>query len=362
MRKLGISVFPQHVALEESLEYIETAAKYGFSRIFTCLISANDEAEFAKLETICKRAKELGFDVIADVDPTVFESLNITYKELDRFKELGLAGLRLDLGFSGSEEAAMSFDDTDLKIELNISNGTRYVENILSYQANVGNIIGCHNFYPRKYTGLSREHFLRTSKQFKDLNLRTAAFVSSNSGEFGPWFVVDGGLPTMEEHRGVDITVQAKDLWNTGLIDDVIVGNMFASEDELRALSELNRNELQLAVEFLDGATDVEKEIVLTQKHFNRGDASEYVLRSTMTRVNFKQFDFPAHDTNTISKGDVTIDNDGYERYKGEMQVALQEMEKSGNTNIVARIVPEERYLLDTILPWQHFRLVEKKK
>ncbi|MBC8830987.1 DUF871 family protein, partial [Escherichia coli] len=80
-----------------------------------------------KLETICKRAKELGFDVIADVDPTVFESLNITYKELDRFKELGLAGLRLDLGFSGSEEAAMSFDDTDLKIELNISNGTRYV-------------------------------------------------------------------------------------------------------------------------------------------------------------------------------------------------------------------------------------------
>ncbi|HDU1194278.1 TPA: DUF871 family protein, partial [Listeria monocytogenes] len=38
MRKLGISVFPQHVALEESLEYIETAAKYGFSRIFTCLI------------------------------------------------------------------------------------------------------------------------------------------------------------------------------------------------------------------------------------------------------------------------------------------------------------------------------------
>ncbi|MEG7763301.1 MupG family TIM beta-alpha barrel fold protein, partial [Listeria monocytogenes] len=81
------------------------------------------------------------------------ESLNITYKELDRFKELGLAGLRLDLGFSGSEEAAMSFDDTDLKIELNISNGTRYVENILSYQANVGNIIGCHNFYPRKYTG-----------------------------------------------------------------------------------------------------------------------------------------------------------------------------------------------------------------
>ncbi|EMG26985.1 hypothetical protein X560_2432 [Listeria fleischmannii 1991] len=360
MRKLGISVFPQHVALEESLKYIETAAKYGFSRIFTCLISANDKEEFAKLETICKRANELGYEVIADVDPTVFESLNITYQELDRFKEIGLSGLRLDLGFSGAEEAAMSFDDNDLKIELNISNGTRYVENILSYKANVENIIGCHNFYPRRYTALSREHFLRTSKQFKDLNLRTAAFVSSNSGEYGPWFVVDGGLPTIEEHRGVDISVQAKDLWNTGLIDDVIIGNMFASEEELKALGNLNRNELQIAVEFLPGTTDVEKEIVLTQKHFNRGDVSAYVIRSTMTRVNFKQHDFPPHDTEKLALGDVTIDNNGYERYKGEMQIALQEMENSGNTNIVARVVPEERYLLQNILPWQHFRLVEK--
>ncbi|WP_239256568.1 DUF871 domain-containing protein [Listeria ilorinensis] len=360
MRKLGISVFPQHVSLEESMNYIETAAKYGFSRIFTCLISANDKEEFAKLEKICKRANELGFEVIADVDPTVFESLNITYQELDRFKEIGLSGLRLDLGFSGSEEAAMSFDDNDLMIELNISNGTKYVDNILSYQANVANIIGCHNFYPRRYTALSREHFLKTSKQFKDMNLRTAAFVSSNSGEYGPWFVVDGGLPTLEEHRGQDIVVQAKDLWNTGLIDDVIVGNMFASEEELKALGELNRNELTLRVEFLPDATDVEKELVLTQKHFNRGDVSAYVIRSTMTRVHFKQFDFPAHDTEQIELGDVTVDNNGYERYKGEMQVALQTMDNSGNTNIVARIIPEERYLLEQIRPWQHFRLIEK--
>ncbi|MEN2666460.1 DUF871 domain-containing protein [Listeria aquatica] len=362
MRKLGISVFPQHVPLEDSLNYVEMAAKYGFSRIFTCLISANDKEEFAKLEKICKRANELGFEVIADVDPTVFESLNITYKELDRFKEIGLAGLRLDLGFSGSEEAEMSFDDNDLMIELNISNGTSYVNNILSYEANRANIIGCHNFYPRRYTALSREQFLRTSKQFKELNLRTAAFVSSNEGEYGPWFVVDGGLPTLEEHRGMDIAVQAKDLWNTGLIDDVIVGNMFASEAELKALSELNRNELELSVEFMDEATATEKELVLTQKHFNRGDVSAYVIRSTMTRVNYKQYDFAPHDTVSLELGDVTVDNNGYERYKGEMQIALQAMENSGNTNVVARVVPEERYLLETIQPWQHFRLIEKNK
>ncbi|WP_163652551.1 DUF871 domain-containing protein [Listeria sp. PSOL-1] len=361
MKKLGISVFPQHVPLEESISYIEMAAKYGFSRIFTCLISANDQEEFTKLKIICKRAKELGYEIIADVDPTVFASLNITYQELGYFKKIGLSGLRLDLGFSGAEEAAMSFDEHDLKIELNISNGTKYVENILSYQANVQNIIGCHNFYPRKYTGLSREHLLRTSRQFKKKNLRTAAFVSSNYGKYGPWFVVDGGLPTLEEHRGKDIAIQAKDLFNTGLIDDILVGNMFASEEELKALSQLNRNELELCVEFLSDTTAIEKEVVLTQKHFNRGDVSEYMLRSTMTRVNYKDHHFTAHDTKQIECGDVTIDNNGYERYKGELQVALKAMENSGNTNIVARVIPKERYLLEMVKPWQHFRFVEKE-
>lgn len=63
------------------------------------------------------------------------------------------------MGFSGQEEAFMSLDTSNLKIELNMSNGTKYADNILSYQPNKENIIGCHNFYPRRYTGLSRQHF-----------------------------------------------------------------------------------------------------------------------------------------------------------------------------------------------------------
>lgn len=40
-----------------------------------------------------------------------------------------------------------------------------------------------------------------------------------------------------------------KDLWNTGLIDDLIIGNMFASEQELQALGQLNRHKLELQVQ-----------------------------------------------------------------------------------------------------------------
>ncbi|MBY6988553.1 DUF871 family protein, partial [Clostridium botulinum] len=42
MKKLGISVYPSNSDSEEIKEYIELAAKYGFKRIFTCLISSEE--------------------------------------------------------------------------------------------------------------------------------------------------------------------------------------------------------------------------------------------------------------------------------------------------------------------------------
>ncbi|MGE8203899.1 DUF871 domain-containing protein [Heyndrickxia sp. NPDC080065] len=359
MRKLGIAIYPQYGTEKEQIHYIEKASSYGFSRIFTCLMSAENEKDVRKLQDLVKRANQLGFEVIADVSPTVFHDKNLSYKDLSYFKELGLSGLRLDLGFSGLEESVMSFNEHGLSIELNMSQGTKYLEQILSYVPNKHQIIGCHNFYPRRYTGLSREHFLKCSKQYREHGIRTAAMISSKDAAFGPWPVQEG-LPTLEEHRYLPIDIQAKDMFQTDLIDDVIIGNAFASEEELKRLPSINRYQLELKVEFKKAATKTEKEIVLAGQHVNRGDVSTYVIRSTDSRVTYKHEEFPPHDTSLITRGSVTIDNSGYDRYKGEMHIALQDMENSGKTNIVARIDKDEQYLLDHIQPWQKFRLVEK--
>ncbi|MBS4210423.1 DUF871 domain-containing protein [Bacillus sp. FJAT-50079] len=358
MRRLGIAVYPQYGTEKDQIDYIEKASTYGFTRIFTCLMSA-DENDVGKLRGIVKRANQLGFEVIADISPTVFEEKQLSYKDLAYFKELGLSGLRLDLGFTGLEESVMSLNEYGLSIELNMSQGTKYLEQILSYQPNKYQIIGCHNFYPRRYTGLSREHFIKCSQQYKEHGIRTAAMISSNFALYGPWPVHEG-LPTLEEHRGIPIDLQAKDLFQTDLIDDVIIGNAFASVEELKLLSAINRYQLELKVEFNETATNTEREIVLASQHVNRGDVSAYVIRSTESRVQYVNEDFPAHNTQSISRGNVTIDNSGYERYKGEMQIAILDMENSGNTNIVATVNPEEQFLLDRIRPWQKFKLVEK--
>ena len=363
MKRLGISVYPNHTSIEENIKYIELAAKYGFKRIFTCLLSAADKevgeivAEFKEMVDV---ANKNGIEVIADLDPTVFKKLNASITDLSVFKNMGLSGIRLDMGFSGNEESIMSFNKHGLKIELNVSNGTKYVDNILSYEANLENIYGCHNFYPHVYTGLSYEHFIKCSKQFKELGIRTAAFVNSPTAKYGPWPVSEG-LCTLEEHRELPITVQAKHLFATGLIDDVIIANSFASEEELKALSELNKEMLEFTVELNDEIRDIEKTIVLDEFHFNRGDNSEYMARSTQSRVKYKGTAFPAYNTPDIKRGDILIDSDIYSRYAGELQVALKDMKNHGKTNVVGHIVEEEVFLLDYIKPWSKFGFKAKK-
>lgn len=361
MRQLGISIYPQYGSEKDQIEYLELARSNGFTRLFTCLMSAGDDKDVDSLKKILNKAQSLGYETIADVSPSVFQDLHLSYKDLGYFKELGLDGLRLDLGFSGLEESIMSVNEYGLKIELNMSQGTKYLEQILSYSPNKHALIGCHNFYPRKYTGLSREHFLKCSKQYKEHGIRTAAMISSKYADYGPWPVQEG-LPTLEEHRYLPLTVQAKDLFNTEFIDDVIIGNAFASDEELKQLSMLNRYLLELNVEVDPQTTELEKTIAFAQSHVYRGDVSAYMIRSTESRVKYKNESIPAHQTKQITRGSVTIDNNHYERYKGELHIALSEMENKGKTNVIGHIIEEECFLLNKIKPWQKFKLIDKEK
>lgn len=361
MRKLGISIYPMHNSVNEIKEYIDLAAKYNFKRVFTCLLSVDGDKEkvMEEFKEIIEHANNYSMEVIADISPKVFENLKISYQDLSEFKEIGLYGIRLDEGFSGNEESIMTFNKENLKIEFNMSNGTKYIDNIISYKPNVKNILGCHNFYPHRYTGLGYDHFIKTSKQFKELGVRTAAFISSHPGKYGPWPVSEG-LCTLEMHREMNIVAQAKHLWATDLIDDVIIANCFASEDELKELSQIDPYCLTFKCELNDSIPEIERKIVLEEFHFNRGDVSDYVIRSTQSRVKYKGHDFKVFNPVDIKKGDIIIDSSLYAHYAGELQIARLDMKNSGKTNVVGKIIDDEVFLLNYIEPWQKFKLAQK--
>lgn len=356
MAKLGISIYPDKSNLEDNRNYLKLASKYKFGRVFLNFLSVENEEILDRFKDIVNYARELGMEVIADVAPQVFKDLNIDYRDLRIFSDIGLTGIRLDMGFSGNEESIMSFNPYGLKVELNISSGTKYLDNIMSYLPNKDNIIGCHNFYPHRYTGISREHFMRTTEEFKKYGLRTAAFVSSKNAGFGPWNVNEG-LPTMEEHRELSIEVQAKDLINTGLIDDIIISNCFASEEELKTLASIDKDILELNIEINEDIPQVERDILLNELHFNRGDVSEYMIRSTQSRVKYKGYDFKLMNPVDMKKGDIVIESDLYAHYAGEVHLVLKPMKNSNRSSVVGKIVDEEIFLLDYIEPWQKFRL-----
>lgn len=356
MLKLGVSVYPDKSNLEDDKKYLKLASGYGFSRVFLNFLTVENKDILEKFKDIVNYAKELGMEIIADVAPKVFKDLNIDYRDLKILSDIGLTGIRLDMGFSGNEESIMSFNPYELKIELNISSGTRYLDNVMSYLPNKDNIIGCHNFYPHRYTGISRVHFMKTTEKFKKYGLRTAAFVSSNKASFGPWNVNEG-LPTMEEHRQLPIEVQAKDLINTGLIDDIIISNCFASEEELEALAYMNKDILELNIEIDENLPEIEKNILLNEIHFNRGDISEYMIRSTESRVKYKGHEFKLINPRDMDKGDVVIESSLYGHYAGEVHLVLKPMKNSNRSSIVGKVVDEEIFLLDYIKPWQKFKL-----
>lgn len=360
MRRLGISVYPNHSSVAEIKAYMTLAAKYNFKRVFTCLLSVEEGKEkiVEEFTETINFAKSLGMEVIADVSPKVFGELEISYNDLSFFKEIGADGIRLDMGFTGSEESIMTFNPQDLAIELNISAGTRYLENILSYQANPDKLLGCHNFYPHRYTGLSYEHFIATTEVYKEHGIHTAAFVNSPTATVGPW-PVEEGLCTLEMHREWPITTQAKHLWATDLVDDVIIANSFASEEELKALSEINPYKLTLDCEINEDTPELERKIVLDEFHFNRGDVSDYVIRSTQSRVKYKGHNFAPFNTADMLTGDIIIETSLYAHYAGELQLALLPMENSGKSNVVGKVTAADLALLPYLKPWQKFAFNE---
>ena len=133
MRRLGISIYPEKDSEENIRSYLSTAAEFGAKRIFSCLLSVTKEPEEIKKEfrRMNQYAHELGFEVVLDVSPKVFAKLGISYSDLSFFQEIEADGIRLDQGFTGNEEAMMTFNPQGLSIEINMSNDTHTVDTIM---------------------------------------------------------------------------------------------------------------------------------------------------------------------------------------------------------------------------------------
>lgn len=360
MKRLGISVYPEHASKEACYEYMKLAGKYGFQRVFTCLLSVKESKEevIKTFTEFCQVAHENGLTVSVDTNPEVFERLGATPFDLSVFAQMGVDIIRLDGHFGESEDVEITKNPYNLLIEYNAS-CTMGLDVMLLRGANKSNMCLCSNFYPQKNTGMGLERYQELAKRYEPLGLNLASFVTSQEEHtHGPWEVYEG-LPTLEIHRKLPIDVQARDLLALGYCNDIFIGNAFASEAELKALSELNLNKNMMKVDLAEDVSGVEKEIILCGYHASRDDSNELIVRSSVPRMLFKDRQIvPRKNEKTVfQKGDVVIVNDHLKHYAGELMIVLTQIDATEEYNYVGHLNEGEQLILDCIKPTHSFSL-----
>lgn len=359
--RLGISLYPEFASQEDNFAYLRRAAEHGFDVLFLALLGAKGTYEevVERYLPYTRLAHELGFEIFCDFNPMVLKRLGVGISmfqggiDLTFFKELGIDAMRLDLGMSDLEEAALAKNADGIKICINGAAVTDHVGALLSCGAPREALVGCHNYYPHRYTGVSLDYLMRGTEHWAKRGMRLQAFVSSNAPEaFGPWPVTEG-LPTLEMHRDLPIEVQLKHFVMMGCVSDVLIGNCFATDDELAAMERANSDRVRFTTRLVDGLPeDMARRLGMNLSV--RGDCtSGYMIRTLESRMD----PAPVEPFNTvdIERGDVIIDNRLYGQYAGEVQIALAPMKNSGKTNVVGHIDDCEHVLLDYLAAGTRF-------
>jgi len=333
---IGISFYLNDPLAEER---IELAGKMGVKRAFTSLHIPEESGDLAgRAKKLLQAAKEAGIEVYADVSARTPTHLGL--ESLFSLKSLGVSGVRLDDFFANETILNLS---KEFKLALNASiTFEEDVRALLEGGLEPSQLLAWHNFYPRRETGLAESFFQSQNEVFKRYGIPVSAYIPGDGEKRGPLFE---GLPTLEAHREIDPYQAALELIRAG-VDDVYIGDPEVSEELLSRLMELDRfGRVSLRVEgFQEGEFQL------------RPDFSRDVLRLMDTRSSD-----PVVAMNTTARpiGSITIDNNRYGRYRGEVQITLHDLPSDERVNVAGRIVEADLPLLSLLQPGQTVKLVQ---
>lgn len=340
----GISVYAGlDYTNEENLSLIETAAGMGFKLLFTSAQiseTANTEKFFDDFTDILTTAIANDFEIILDVNAENFSNYDIE----------GLT-LRLDDGFSVQQVAEIS---RVRKIQLNASTVTeKFLNKLVDLDANFDNISALHNFYPHPCTGLETYYFSNQNQILRDFGISVGAFIPSKDGKRR--LPLREGLPTLEDCRNFTTDLSARFLAAFS-VDFMIIGDGAPTYEELQAVAAIQSDEVIFHAHLL--SNDLTTAEILSRHFTRRADVAKSVIRAFEGRQYLKEVGGkipPEEPSIERSFGDVTIDNENFDRYAGEIQIVQDVLPADGRVNIAAHVLDEENFLTGYLKPRQRF-------
>lgn len=331
---------------EENIELLKEAHKLGFTRVFTSLHipEANYHVLKEEVREFFKLAKEYDMDIISDISPNTFKFLDLENMDLKGLRDMGVKTIRIDFGYTEEEISQMSKNKYGIQIQLNASTITEnFFKKLDKLTPNYENIDALHNFYPRVGTGISEECMIEKNKILQERGIKTCAFVQSNYRKRSP---MKDGLPTLEEHRGMEVRKAANHLFAIGN-QSVFIGDSLPSKEELQDLASLNPEGVEIEIE-----VEVEDEVclkLLGETYSSRTDNARDAIRASESRLILNGDKIKPINTTDKKYGDITIDNELYMRYMGELQILISNQKSDSRVNKVASVLQKDFYLLKYI-------------
>jgi hypothetical protein len=162
------------------------------------------------------------------------------------------------------------------------------------------------------------------------------------------------GLVSVEEQRYSNVIANVSEMimMNT---DIACFGDAYVTEEELDEAINNSIDLIRIPVKLKEGISEQMIDVIC-ERHANRLDRSEYMIRSSIRRSGIEE----KYNNIVVKKKDLTIDNVLYKRYQGELGIALKEMKANPAVNVVGECLCSE-WLIDNIKAGQRFKLIIKK-
>lgn len=344
---VGISVYLSKENKAFNQKWIEKAAENGFSTIFTSLhIPEGDTASYKELLVhLGNEAKNHQMDLFADISPKSFEYLDMGVNNIDQLQELGVTGIRVDYGLSVEEIVQLS---EKIRIFLNASTLTEgFLKKLIENGLNTDNTEAAHNFYPRPETGLSRDYFIQKNQLLKKYHIGISAFIPGDGAKRQPLY---RGLPTLEVHRDMSPIQAYLDLAKNGLVDLVYIGDPSLNDETLNKFSYLVDGIIPMRYRGETRPEFVDFHKYLEDVQRNRLDPARDVIRFGQSRIDLHgNENLKPMCTVYRKKGSITIDNDNYGRYAGEIQITRTDLKQDDKVNVIGEVIQQDISLLDFI-------------
>lgn len=362
----GVSVYPDFQDPENRArihEYIKKAASLGFDEVFSSLhLPEKDVSEsLDEMAALGEFVKSSGMEFTLDLSAKEMKAFQNDPEKIAGLRKIPVDWLRMDFGFDPESICGMvrQLSPKGLMCNASVLTAGEIGALVPIIRDRLGlRLRAHHNFYPRPETGLSMEFFCEKSRLYIPYDIPVTACVPAFREPRLPLFA---GLPTVERHRTLSSGDAAAELKQTGLVSSVLIGDSFAGDDELKAVADVCQNKpVRLRVLPEEGISAQERQILFGGIHHARPDCAEMSIRSQSSR------EMASAGTAILPRVsrerrrfDITIDNERYCRYSGEMQILTCDLPSDPRVNIAARVHPEDCHKVAYILPGTDFVLTE---